>query len=154
MKLSATPSVSSAEGKARRTPLGASTIILVLIAVVVVATGVGVAGHLSGPASYACMSISHDGNQVKVTTSGMIHYVKAQYYISCNEGSPLPTGEYKASCLTVTSQTFTSSVGSGASTQYYYLSGGANGISIQGAPAPANGTEIINPANVSLTATC
>ncbi len=129
-------------------------VILVLIAIVLVATGVGVAGSIGGPTSYACMSVSHSGSDVKVTTSGLIHYVKSQYYISCNEGSPLPTSGYKYSCLTISPQVILAPIGVGASTEYYYVSGGANGIAVQGAPQMANGTEIINPTNVSLQASC
>ena len=129
-------------------------VILVLIAIVVIATGVGVADTTGGATSYACMDISHQGSGVTVTTSGLIHYLQSEYYISCNEGSNLPTNQYKASCLTISPENVPASIGVGASTEYYYISASGSAIALVGAPAPTNGTEIITPAGVSLQTSC
>ena len=130
------------------------TVIIVLIVIVAIGTAIGVAGTSGGPTKYACMQISNLGGNVKITTSGLIHYLKAQYYITCNEGSPLPTGQLKSACVTISPQTIPAQIGIGASTEYYYISGGSGGISLQGAPAPTNGTEIIQPTTAYLQTSC
>ena len=125
-----------------------------LIVIVVIGTGAGIASSAGGPAGYACMSISKSGSGVDLTTTGLIHYLNNQYYISCSEGSSLPTGQYKASCLTISPKTVPAAIGSGASTEYYYISASGSAINLVGAPAPTNGTEIITPASVSLQTPC
>jgi hypothetical protein len=129
-------------------------VVLVLIAIVVIGTGVAYVETASGPTSYACLSIAHQGNNEQVTTTGMLHYVKSQYYISCSEGSSLPTSQYTASCLTISPKTIPATIGLGASTEYYYLSANGNAITLNGAPAPTNGTEIITPQGISLSVSC
>jgi len=129
-------------------------VILVLIVIVVVATGVGYAVTSSGPTSYACISITHQGSNQKITTTGLLHYVKSQYYISCSEGSSLPTSKYNASCLTISPHTIPAAIGLGASTEYYYISANGNAITLNGAPAPVNSTEYINTASISLSIAC
>jgi hypothetical protein len=113
-----------------------------------------VASNAGGPASYACMSITKSGSGVDLKTSGLIHFLNNEYYISCNEGSSLPTSQYKASCLTISPQTIPASIGVGASTEYYYISANGAAINLVGAPPPTNGTEIITPASVSLQTSC
>jgi hypothetical protein len=130
-------------------------VILVLIVIVVIGTGVGVAETSGGPSNYACMSISRQsGSGVDLTTTGLIHYLNSQFYISCNEGSNLPTGQDKVGCLTIAPQNVAAKIGVGASTEYYYVSAGGNALTLQGAPAPTNGTEIVTPAGVSLQTPC
>jgi hypothetical protein len=151
---SATPATAPSEAAPRKRPPVLSLVILVLLAIVVIATGVGVVSSSTGPAHYACMSISRSGSDVSVTTSGLIHYVKAQYYISCNEGSPLPTSKYRNDCLTISPQTIPASIGLGASTEYYYFSANGSPITLQGAPTPTNTTEITVPAGISISIAC
>ncbi len=151
---SAASTTSPPEGGAKKSPALLPIVILALIVIVVVATGVGYAETASGPTSYACMSIAHQGSNQKVTTTGLLHYVKSQYYITCSEGSNLPTGKYSASCLTISPHTIPAPIGVGASTEYYYISANGNAITLNGAPAPVNSTEYINPAAVSLSIAC
>jgi hypothetical protein len=145
---------SPAEGGARKGPALLPLVILALMLVVIVLTGVSYAQTAGGPSSYACMSIAHQGGTEKITTTGLLHYVKSQYYVSCNEGSPLPVSQYKASCLTISPKTIPAPIGVGASTEYYYISAGGSAITLNGAPAPVNATEYINPASISLSVNC
>jgi hypothetical protein len=152
-KQSAEPS--SAPAAAERTrPSIVTLTVLVLMALVVIGTGVAVAETSSGPASYACMSISHQGNTVQLTTTGLLHYAGSQYYISCNEGSNLPSGQYKSSCLTISPKKITPTIGLGAPTEYYYLSSSGGALTLHGASAPANSTEWIATSGISLSASC
>ena len=151
---SAAPTASTAEGAPKKRPALLPIVILALIVIVVVATGVGYAATAGGPTSYACISVAHQGSNEKITTTGLLHYVKSQYYVSCNEGSPLPTSAYKASCLTISPKTIPAPIGVGASTEYYYISATGNAITLNGAPAPVNSTEYIDPSAISLSVTC
>jgi hypothetical protein len=129
-------------------------LLIVLIVILVVATGVGYLQTSGGATNYACMSISHQGSDVKVTTVGLVHYLKQQYYITCDEGANLPANTFTSSCLTITSQAVPSSIGFGAGTSYYYLSTTGHAVTLVGAPAPTNGTEIITPSSISLSVSC
>jgi hypothetical protein len=129
-------------------------VIVILLVIAVIATGVGFVESTSGGTNYACLTISHHGNGLKITTDGLIHYVNAGYYITCPEGASLPSGTYKSSCLTVSPKTVPAQIGVGASTNYYYLSASGNTINITGAPAMTNGSEIITPTGITLTVTC
>ncbi len=128
--------------------------VIVLLAIAVVGTGVAVIETSSGPTHYACLQISHQDSTVTVTTTGLLHYLDAAYYISCNEGSSLPTGTFTSSCLTISPQNIPATIGVGASTEYYHLSASGHTITLVGAPAPTNGTEIITPAGISLSISC
>ena len=154
MNMSVPTTESPPKASGMKLPGPTALAILVLIVIVVIGTGVGVASSSGGPASYACMSISKSGSSVDVTTSGLIHYLNSEFYISCNEGSSLPTSQYKASCLTISPRTIPATIGVGAATVYYYVSASGNALTLVGAPAPTNGTEIINPAGVSLQTPC
>ena len=129
-------------------------VILGLIVIVVIGTGAGYAATAGGPTSYACLSIAKQGGGVDITTTGLIHYLNAQFYISCNEGSSLPTNQYKAACVTISPRNIPATIGVGAATEYYYVSANGNAINLVGAPSPTNGTEIIDPAGVSLQTSC
>jgi hypothetical protein len=129
-------------------------VIVILLVITVVATGVGYLESTSGGTSYGCMTISHQGAGVKVTTDGLVHYVNSGFYISCPEGANLPSSSYKTSCLTVSPKSISAPIGVGASTDYYYLSASGSTISLAGSPNLSNGTEIITPAGVSLTVPC
>ncbi len=138
-----------------RSPVGlAALVVLVLIALVVIITGVGFAATAGGSTHYACMSISHQGSDEKITTSGLLHYLDSGYYVTCNEGSSLPTSSYKASCLTISPKTVPAAIGLGASTQYYYISSTGGSITLQGAPTPVNATEFTNPSGITITVAC
>jgi hypothetical protein len=151
---SAAPARPSPPGAKRGMPPISPMLVIALIAIVVVATGVGFFETSGGPTSYACMSISHQGSDIKITTSGLVHFLKQQYYITCTEGSSLPSSTYKSSCLTITPQVVLSAIGVGASTNYYYLSASGHAITLVGAAPPVNGTEIITPTAISLSVSC
>jgi hypothetical protein len=129
-------------------------LLIVLLAIVVIGTGVGYVATSTGPTTYSCISLSHQGSSVVVKTTGLVHYLKSQYYITCTEGSPLPTSPLTYSCLTVTPQSLLAPIGVGATTYYYYLSAPGHTTTLQGAPAPTNGTEIITPWAISLLVNC
>jgi len=129
-------------------------VILVLIAIVVIATGLSYLNTATGPTGYACISITHQSSTELVKTTGLLHYARSQYYISCSEGSSLPTSQYTASCLTISPKTVVPPIGLGASTEYYYISANGNSITLNGAPAPANSTEYVNTAALSLSIAC
>jgi hypothetical protein len=151
---SATSTTSPSQGAPKARRALAPIVIIVLIAVVVIATGASYLNTASGPTSYACISIAHQGSNEQVKTTGLLHYSGSQYFISCSEGSSLPTGQYKASCLTISPQTKTASIGLGASTEYYYISANGNAITLNGAPTPANNTEFVDPVALSLSVAC
>ncbi|HEV2390004.1 MAG TPA: hypothetical protein VGS04_04685, partial [Nitrososphaerales archaeon] len=151
---SAAPTTSPAQGAATSRPALLPIVILALIVIVAVATGIGYAETTGNTTNYACISITHQGNTQKVTTSGLLHYVKSQYYVSCNEGSPLPSSQYTASCLKILPKTILAPIGVGASTEYYYISANGNAITLNGAPTPVNDTEYINTSTISLSVSC
>lgn len=150
----AKPADSSAAAKSSKRPPFLPYIVLALIVIVVIGTGVGYAETAGGATSYACLSIAKQGGGVDITTSGLIHYLNSEYYISCNEGSKLPTSQYKEACVTIAPQTIPARIGVGAATEYYYVSAAGNAINLVGAPPPTNGTEILNPVGVSLQTPC
>src|SRR5271155_498934 len=88
-----------------------SSMILVVVVVVVVALALGAVVYKSSASTpYACTTLARQGNNVLVTTSGIIHVSSTgHYYISCSEGSPLPVSGTNVSCLTVMAQLETSS---------------------------------------------
>ena len=150
-----TSSTTTPSGAAeRKRPALAPLVILVLIGIVVIATGAAYVSGASGPTHYACMNISRQGNEVTVTTTGLLHYLNAGYYVSCSEGSSLPISKYQNSCLTISPKTVSPSIGLGASTEYYYISSTGNLISLKGASTPVNATEFTSPAGLSLTVAC
>jgi hypothetical protein len=151
----ATPTTTTSAGAKRTGPTITLIIVIVLLAIVVIGTGVGFIETSQGATSYACMSISHNGNNVTVKTNGLIHFLDNQYYISCAEGANLPSSSYRTSCLTVTSKVIPASISVGASTRYYYLSGTpGHDINLVGTSASTNASEIITPAGVSITVSC
>jgi hypothetical protein len=151
---SATSTTSPSAGPPKGRPGLVPIVILVLIAIVVIATGVSYANAASGPTSYACISITHQGSNEQVKTTGLLHYANSQYFISCSEGSSLPTSQYKVSCLTISPHTRVAPIGFGASTQYYYISANGKAITINGAPTPVNSTEYVDPTAISLSIAC
>ena len=130
-------------------------VIIVLIALAVIGTGLGYYETSKGGTNFACMNVTHSGNQVQVTSGGLLHYVGSQYYISCGEGSSLPTSFFSSSCLTITPHVQPATIGVGASTEYYYLAS-TNGspVTLQGTAPLANGGEVINMNGVSLSVSC
>jgi len=154
MILSATSTTSPPEGASSKRPAILPTAIIVLLIIVVIGTGVAVFETSSGATHYACLSVSHQDSTVTVTTSGLLHYLNSQYYVSCNEGSSLPITTLTSSCVTILPQNVPASIGVGASTEYYHISAPGHTISLQGAPALTNGTEIITPAGISLSVSC
>ncbi len=154
MILTATPTNTSSQGGKRGIPPASPMLVIALIAIVLVATGVGYLETSGGAKSYACMSVSTQGGGISVTTTGLVHFLKDQYYISCTEGSSLPTSSFKSSCLTITPQVVLAPIGVGASTKFYYLSAAGHAITLAVAPPIEKGTEIITPAGVSLSVSC
>jgi hypothetical protein len=154
--LTATPTTpSSPQGAKRAMPQVSPILIIVLLVIVAVVTGVGYVATSGGATSYACISIAHQGSSLSVTTTGLVHFLKQQYYISCTEGSSLPANAYKSSCLTISPLLVPAPIGTGASTDYYYLSSSSgHAITLVGAAALTNGTEIIPPAAISLSVSC
>jgi hypothetical protein len=131
---------------------------LLLVVAIVVAAIVGVAAASStilgepGATNYGCATITHNGNALHVTTTGLIHRKGTQFYITCSEGATLPSGSVTVSCLTIGPQTSTTPYPGGSTTQDYYLSTHGQVITLQG--APANATEVLQPTNAWLQVTC
>jgi hypothetical protein len=128
-------------------------VLIVILAIAAVGIVASVRAETSGPYQYACLSVDQQGGELSVTTSGLIHYSGSQYYISCNEGSTSPTASSTVSCLTITPQTPSSPypLGSGMSV-LYYLNANGHPVTLQG--APANATEITQPASVTIQVNC
>jgi hypothetical protein len=147
-------STTSPQGTPKARPSLVPIVILVLIAVAVIATGAAYLTTANGATSYACISISHQGSDEQIKTTGLLHYEQSQYFISCNEGSSLPTGQYTASCLKISPKTIVPPIGLGASTEYYYISANGNTITLNGAPTPVNSTEYVDPGAISLSVAC
>jgi hypothetical protein len=129
-------------------------LLIALLVIAAAATGVGVLATSGGSKSFACMDVGQNGSNVQVTTSGLIHFLKGQYYVTCTEGSSLPTSPLTTSCLTISPQLVTAQIGAGASTYYYNLNAPGHQVALQGAPNPTNGTEIVTPAGVSIVVSC
>ena len=158
MKLRAvtTTTTNAPPEKAKRmAPSLVQVVVIVLVLIAAVVTGVAYVSARGGPTHYACLAIKNNDGTVTVTTTGLLHYVSDQYYVSCNEGSPLPTSGYSSACLSITPQTVPAKIGVGAATEYYYLSSsGGHPIRLQGASPMSNGDEIINTAGISLVTDC
>jgi hypothetical protein len=155
MILSAAPTPPTSQGATRARRAIVPWLLLALIVVTVAGTGVAYVDTAKGATHFACISVSSSGNTVTVTTTGLLHLVNGQYYISCSEGSSLPTGNLKSSCLTISAQVEPATIGVGASTEYYYISSSSSSaIALNGAAALANGGEIIDMAGVSLSVSC
>lgn len=155
MILAATPTTSQPGGATRSRPALVPLLVIALLAIAVVGTGVAYVETSGGAKSYACLSISSSGNVVTVTTSGLLHYVGGQYYVSCGEGSSLPVTYFTSSCLTISPSLVPAKIGVGASTEYYYISATAgHTFNLVGAAPLANGGEIIAMAGISLTVSC
>ncbi|MDA4122347.1 MAG: hypothetical protein OK456_04105 [Thaumarchaeota archaeon] len=135
-------------------PRSTNSMILVVVIVVVVALALGATVYKSsGSTPYACTTLDRQGNNVLVTTSGIVHVSSTgHYYISCSEGSPLPVSGTTVSCLTVMAQLETSSYPGAASTYFYYLSSTTGAIALQG--AGVNATEVTAPSSASILVTC
>lgn len=131
---------------------GQNLVILAIVVVGLIALGVGAMASSGGSTSYACMRISQSGGTVSVTTSGLVHLQTGSYYISCNEGSSLPTASTSFSCLTITPKSTVSPYPGGQTTYVYYLAAPASSVSVQG--NGANATEVLQPANVALSINC
>jgi hypothetical protein len=130
-----------------------TSLVLAIVIIVVVGLAFGAVVHTSsGSVQYACMTIDHQGSNLDITTSGIIHFSGTEYYLSCVEGSPLPTSSTSVSCLTVSPQIETATYPGAASTYFYYLSAKTGTITLQG--AAANATEIISPSSASILVTC
>jgi hypothetical protein len=130
-----------------------TTLPLVIVIIIVVVLGLVAVEHSSSASvQYACISVDHQGSNLAVTTSGIIHVSGSDYFFSCSEGSPLPTTSLTVSCLTVTPQEVTPPYPGAASTYYYHLTTKTGTISLQG--APVNATEIIAPSSASVLVAC
>src|SRR5450759_1454048 len=77
---SAPSTTSPSEGTAKNRPNLLPIVVLVLIAIVVIATGVVYGATSTGPTNYACISITHQGANEQIKTTGLLHYLKSQYY--------------------------------------------------------------------------
>jgi hypothetical protein len=130
-----------------------TTLPLVIAIIIIVVLGFGAVEHSSSASvQYACISVDHQGTDLVVSTSGIIHVSGSDYYFSCSEGSPLPTSSLTVSCLTVSPQEVSSPYPGAASTYYYHLTTKTGTISLQG--APVNATEVIAPSSASVLVTC
>jgi hypothetical protein len=130
-----------------------TSLVLVVALIIIAGLAFGAVVHSSsGSVQYACMTINHQGNNVDVTTSGLIHVSGSDIYLSCSEGSPLPTSSTSVSCLTVNPQLETPPYPGAASTYYYHLTTSTGSITLQG--AAANTTEVTPPSSVSILVTC
>ena len=148
-KSDSTPNPSESKPAAR----SRTSLFLMVVIIVIVGLAFGAVVHSSsGSIQYACMTIDHQGNNLVVTTSGIIHVSGTEYYLSCGEGAPLPTSSTSVSCLTVNPRINTPAYPGAASTYYYYLTARTGTVSLQG--AATNATEIISPSSVSILVTC
>ena len=137
-----------------RTGVRASTAILaVVLAVVIIGTAVGVAGTASRGFEYACLSATRSGSGVDVTTTGLIHHLGSQYFISCAEdASGATAGAASYSCLTVTPRVSSSTYPDGSSASDYYLTAAGGSMMLVG--APGNATVVTQPSTASIEVTC
>jgi len=148
-KSESTPNSSETKPAAR----SRTSLMLVIVIIVVVGLAFGAVVHTSsGSVQYACMTIDHQGNNLDITTTGIIHVSGTGYFLSCSEGSPLPSSSTSVSCLTVNPEIETPIYPGAANTYYYYLTTKTGTISLQG--AAANATEIIPPTSAWVLVTC
>lgn len=119
-----------------------SGIIVLVVVLVLAALALGIGFTTSSSAtSYACMSLTHQGNDVELATSGIIHESGSQYYIVCPEGiSNVNTG-ITFSCLTITPKTTTYPYPDASTYNWYYLSAPGHTITIP--PTATNSSEVL-----------
>jgi hypothetical protein len=126
-------------------------ILIVALVIAAVVAGVGLTSS-SGATVYGCMSISNQGGNVKITTSGIIHATGGQYFVTCAEGDDNPTASTTVSCLTINPHTETYAYPDSGTETWYYLS--APGHTITVPPVSVNSTEVLQPTTATITVTC
>jgi hypothetical protein len=126
-------------------------ILIIALVVAAVVAGVGLTSS-SGATVYGCMSITNQGGNVKIETSGIIHVAASQYYVTCAEGDDNPTTSTSVSCLMINPHTETYAYPDSGTETWYYLS--APGHTITTPPLSANSTEVLQPTTATITVAC
>ena len=146
-----TPQTAKASGNSTlrsRLPL-----IVLIIFLAIAAAGVAAgAASSSGATQLSCLSITHQGSGLQITTNGLVHISGTQYYVACPEGSNPVTSSTSVSCLTIAPQEHNFSYPDAAPYLWYYLVAPGHAITIPG--AVANATEIIPPPDVTIQVSC
>jgi hypothetical protein len=127
-------------------------ILVVLVAIGLAATAAGSIPGKSGTVQYGCITATTMGNTVDLSTTGLIHHVGAEYYITCAEGAAEPLSSVSVSCLTISPKTITSPYPSAAPAFWYVLSATGGTIAIQG--AASNSTIVTQPTSAYVAVTC
>ncbi|MDA4136224.1 MAG: hypothetical protein OK449_04390 [Thaumarchaeota archaeon] len=127
-------------------------ILIVVLAITAVAVGVGVQSSSSNSSQYGCISFVHQGNNLEVTTSGIIHISGSQYYVSCAEGVTDPTTPTTVSCLTISPHASISPYPDASTAYWYYLSAPGHTITVPN--ASTNSSEVLQPANPTIMVSC
>ncbi len=126
-------------------------LLIVALVIAAVVAGIGLTTS-SGATVYGCMSISNQGGNVKIDTSGIIHVAGSQYYVTCAEGDANPTTSTSVSCLTINPHTETYTYPDSGTETWYYLSAPGHTITIP--PVSVNSTEVLQPTTSTITVTC
>ncbi len=146
-----TDAVSTTKKPGNRSMLPIVLLIIVLV-VAAVTVGLGLRSASSGSTVYGCITLSQQGTNVKVVTSGIIHVSATQYYITCPEGAANPTSPITVSCLTVSPHLKVFNYPGESPSNWYYLSAPGHIIT---APAPSdNSSEVLQPANATIEVSC
>ncbi|MGA2665475.1 MAG: hypothetical protein ABSF83_11065 [Nitrososphaerales archaeon] len=129
-----------------------TVILIVVLAIVIIGTGVGIASTSSNGFQYACLSATRSGSDVDVTTTGLMHHIGSQYFISCAEGATVSAVTASYSCMTVSPRTTSSNYPAGSVAYDYYLTAAGGSIALVG--APVNATVVTQPTTASIEVTC
>jgi hypothetical protein len=146
-----TQAASTSKKSGNRSPL---PVVFLIVALVIAAgfIGAGLRSSASGTTTYGCITLSQQGTNVKVVTSGILHVSGTQYYVTCAEGDSNPTTPATLSCLTITPQLKAFSYPGESPATWYYLSAPGHTIT---APAPSdNSSELLQPANATVEVSC
>jgi hypothetical protein len=149
----AEPAEKSASSTGKLPKLSSLSTIVLIVLLVLVAIGVGI-GITSSSAStqYACLSISHQGNNVDITTNGIFHISGSQNYVACPEGTTAPTSPTTVSCVTITPQVHDFPYPDASPYIWYYITATGHAITVPG--AAANSTELIPPPDIMIQVSC
>lgn len=129
------------------------TIIIIAVVVVVAAIGGASIVFKSSTSKYSCLSVSTQGGDVQVSTSGLIHIDGTQYYVTCAEGAADLTAPATYSCLTISPQVITTTYPDNPLlATRYYLDAGDHTITVSG--TTGNETEISPGPGVGITIAC
>jgi len=140
-----------AQGKSATRSSLPMVLLIVVLAIAAITVGAGLVSS-SGSTHYACFNFTQHGNNVELSTSGIIHIAGSLYYVTCAEGNNDPTTSTTVSCLTINPQIKLSSYPSASTSIWYYLSAAGHTITVP--PPSVNSSEVLQPTVSTIQVSC